>query len=165
MRVLNCNRGVKLFTLRVFAVAKLRPGTCGQGKKKSKVDESNDEADGVKEERLEKQSARKGEGGERGCGLFARRGGRRDADKGAGRSGKEGRGRETGRQRRQGREMRGGGQEKRREGAQTRWSKKKKTGAGGGVWVVSVDCARASKNPRWPSPLLRWIAMRTFLTP
>ena len=73
MQVINCNRGVKLFTLRVFAVAKLRPGTCGQGKKKSKVDESNDEADGVKEEMLEKQSARTGDGGERGCGLFARR--------------------------------------------------------------------------------------------
>ena len=55
------------------------------------MDESNDEADGVKEERLEKQSARKGKGGERGCGLFARRGGRRDADKEAGRGGKKGR--------------------------------------------------------------------------
>ena len=96
MRLLNCWRGVKLVTLRVFAVARLRPGNCGQGKKISKVDERKDEADGVKEERIEKQSAHQGEGGERGCGLFARTGGRRDANKGAGRSEKEGRGRETG---------------------------------------------------------------------
>ena len=79
MRTLCCDRGVKLFTLRIFAVARVQPGGCGQGENESKANDSKYEPDGVKEKKIEQQSAHKGEGGERGCGLSARRGGRRGA--------------------------------------------------------------------------------------